>query len=131
MVSAAARTQARATRIVVEGTRATGVEYVRGGRSYRVAARREVILSAGALQSPQLLLLSGIGDAATLRGMGIAPVLHMPGVGRNLRDHVDFVIAYRSRRKDLIGFMPGDLVNALRSAVRYRRERRGIFTSNI
>ena len=125
------RTQARATRIVVEGTRATGVEYARGGRSHVVAARREVILSAGALQSPQLLLLSGIGDAATLRGMGIAPVLHVPAVGRNLRDHVDFVIAYRSQRKDLIGFMPGDLANALKSAVRYRRERRGIFTSNI
>jgi choline dehydrogenase-like flavoprotein len=76
-------------------------------------------------------LLSGIGDAAELRAMGIAPVLHVPGVGRNLRDHVDFVIAYRSRRKDLIGFMPGDLVNALRSSICYRRERRGIFTSNI
>jgi len=90
-----------------------------------------VILSAGAFQSPQLLMLSGIGDTATLRSMGIAPVLHVPGVGRNLRDHIDFVIAYRSQRKDLIGFMPGDLVNALRSAIRYRRERRGIFTSNI
>ena len=56
-------------------------------------------------------------------------VHHLPGVGRNLRDHVDFVIAYRSPRKDLIGFMPGDVVNALRSAVRYYRERRGIFTS--
>jgi choline dehydrogenase-like flavoprotein len=125
------RTQARATRVVFEGTRATGVEYRRGGRSCIVQARREVIISAGAFQSPQLLMLSGVGDAATLRGMGIAPVLDVPGVGRNLRDHVDFVIAYRSRRKDLIGFMPGDLANALRSAVRYRRERRGIFTSNI
>jgi len=125
------RTEARATRIVLEGTRADGVEYRRGGGSHVVRARREVILCAGAFQSPQLLLLSGIGDAKTLRGMGIAPVLHVPGVGRNLRDHIDFVIAYRSRRKDLVGFMPGDLVNALRSAIRYRRERRGIFTSNI
>ena len=127
----AVRTRARATRIAFDGTRAIGVEYRRGGRSQVVGAQREVILSAGAFQSPQLLLLSGIGDAATLRAMGIAPVLHVPGVGRNLRDHVDFVIAYRSRRKDLIGFMPGDLVNALQSAIRYRRERRGIFTSNI
>jgi len=125
------RTQAHATRVVFEGTRAIGVEYRSGGTAHVVRARREVILSAGAFQSPQLLLLSGIGDATTLRGMGIAPVLHVPGVGRNLRDHVDFVIAYRSQRKDLIGFMPGDLVNALRSAIRYRRERRGIFTSNI
>jgi choline dehydrogenase-like flavoprotein len=127
----AVRTRARATRVVFEGTRASGVEYRRGGIAHVVRARREVILCAGAFQSPQLLLLSGIGDAATLRAMGIAPVLHLPGVGRNLRDHVDFVIAYRSRRKDLIGFMPGDLANAVRSSIRYRRERRGIFTSNI
>jgi choline dehydrogenase-like flavoprotein len=125
------RTQARATRVVVEAACATGVEYKRGGRARLVRARREVILSAGAFQSPQLLLLSGIGDTAALRAMGVAPVAHLPGVGRNLRDHVDFVIAYRSKRKDLIGFMPGDLASALRSAMRYRRERRGIFTSNI
>jgi choline dehydrogenase-like flavoprotein len=127
----AVRTRSRATRVVFEDTRAAGVEYRRGGALRVVRARREVILSAGAFQSPQLLLLSGIGDAASLRGMGITPLLHVPGVGRNLRDHIDFVIAYRSRRNDLIGFMPGDLVNALRSSFRYRRERRGIFTSNI
>jgi choline dehydrogenase-like flavoprotein len=116
---------------VFDGKRATGVEYRRGGTMHELRARREVILSAGAFQSPQLLLLSGVGDAAELRAMGIAPVLHAPGVGRNLRDHVDFVIAYQSRRKDLIGFMPGDIVGALRSSLLYRRERRGIFTSNI
>ena len=125
------RTRSRATRVLFDGMRAAGVEYRRGGTPHVVRARHEVVLSAGAFQSPQLLLLSGIGDAASLRGMGIAPVLHVPGVGRNLRDHIDFVIAYRSRRKDLIGFMPGDLINALRSSIRYRRERRGIFTSNI
>ena len=90
-----------------------------------------MILAAGALQSPQLLLLSGVGDGEALRGIGIPTVTHLPGVGRNLRDHIDFVIAYESPRKDLIGFMPGDIVNALRSAIRYHRERRGIFTSNI
>jgi choline dehydrogenase-like flavoprotein len=124
-------TEAQATRVVLEQRRAVGVEYRQGGRTHTVRARREVILSAGALQSPQLLLLSGIGDAAALSALGITPVVDLPGVGRNLRDHVDFVIAYRSQRKDLIGFMPGDIVSALRSAVRYARERRGIFTSNI
>ena len=67
----------------------------------------------------------------TLPSFGIPVVAHSPGVGRNLRDHIDFVIAYESPRKDLIGFMPGDIVNAFRSAIRYRRDRRGIFTSNI
>ena len=127
----AVRTEAHATRIVFEDKRAVAVEYRQGGEMRSVRARREVILSAGALQSPQLLLLSGIGDAEALRAMGIATVVHAPGVGRNLRDHVDFVIAYRSTRKDLIGFMPGDIVNASRSAIRYYRDRRGIFTSNI
>jgi choline dehydrogenase-like flavoprotein len=94
-------------------------------------ARREVVLSAGAFQSPQLLLLSGIGDAARAARDGHRAARTTAGVGRNLRDHIDFVIAYRSQRKDLIGFMPGDLVNAARSSLRYRRERRGILTSNI
>ena len=102
------------------------------GAQRTVRARREMILAAGALQSPQLLLLSGVGDArsAALAGHP-ARSLHLPGVGRNLRDHVDFVIAYESPRKDLIGFMPGDIVNAFRSALRYHRDRRGIFASNI
>jgi choline dehydrogenase-like flavoprotein len=78
-----------------------------------------------------LLLLSGVGDGEALRAIGIPAVIHLPGVGCNLRDHIDFVIAYESPRKDLIGLMPGDIVNALRSAVRYHRDRRGIFTSNI
>ena len=125
------RTGAHATRVVIEERRAAGVEYRQGGALATVRARREVILAAGALQSPQLLMLSGVGDGEMLRALGIASVLHLPGVGRNLRDHVDFVIAYESPRKDLIGFMPGDIVNAFRSALRYHRDRRGIFASNI
>jgi choline dehydrogenase-like flavoprotein len=66
-----------------------------------------------------------------LRSMGVRSILHLPGVGRNLRDHVDFVIAYESPRKDLIGFMPGDILSAFSSMLRYHRDRRGIFASNI
>ena len=127
----AVRTRAHATRILFADRRAAGIEYLQGGAMRDVRARREIILAAGALQSPQLLLLSGVGDGETLRGIGIPTVLHAPGVGRNLRDHVDFVIAYESPRKDLIGVMPGDILNAFRSAFRYYRDRRGIFTSNI
>jgi choline dehydrogenase-like flavoprotein len=93
--------------------------------------RREAILAAGAFQSPQLLLLSGIGDGQALGAMGIPVVAHVPGVGRNLRDHVDFVIAYQSPRKDLIGLMPGDMLRMAGSAFRYLRERRGMLASNI
>jgi choline dehydrogenase-like flavoprotein len=125
------RTRAHATRILLESRRAVGVAYRRGGASETVRARRELIVCAGALQSPQLLLLSGIGDAQALGARGIAPLVHLPSVGRNLRDHVDFIIAHESRCPDLIGLGPGDLVAALASAHRYRRDRNGIFTSNV
>ncbi|HWW64225.1 MAG TPA: GMC family oxidoreductase N-terminal domain-containing protein [Sphingomonadaceae bacterium] len=80
-------TQALVTRILVEGGRAVGVEYRRGDALHQVHARREVILSAGAINSPQILMLSGIGPAAHLQAMGIEVRRDLPGVGRNLQDH--------------------------------------------
>jgi choline dehydrogenase len=77
---------AQVLRILIERGRATGVEYLQHGQAHIVRARREVILSAGAIHSPHLLLLSGIGPADELRGHGIVPVLDAPGVGRNLND---------------------------------------------
>ena len=74
-------------RIRFEGLRATGVVMRRGGQRQEVTARRGVVLTAGAINSPQLLMLSGIGDAAALRGHGIAPLLHRPEVGQNLMEH--------------------------------------------
>ncbi|WP_204302862.1 GMC family oxidoreductase N-terminal domain-containing protein, partial [Stenotrophomonas maltophilia] len=65
-----------------------------------VRARREVIVSAGAFQSPQLLLLSGVGDAGSLRRLGIPVVADSPGVGQNLQDHPDFIFNYKSRSLD-------------------------------
>jgi len=91
----AVETDAQATRIVLEQGRATAVEYRRGGETRRVAARREVILAAGALQSPQLLLLSGIGPAAHLREQGIAVMHDLPGVGENLQDHLQLRLIYK------------------------------------
>jgi choline dehydrogenase-like flavoprotein len=73
--------------VLLEGTRATGVEYLQGGRTITARADREVILSGGVFNSPQLLMLSGIGPADHLREMGIAPVVDLP-VGRNLQDHL-------------------------------------------
>jgi choline dehydrogenase-like flavoprotein len=80
--------RALATRILVEGNAAVGLEYVSGGVVHRVRAERELILSGGALNSPQLLMLSGIGDADRLRSLGIRSTLHLPGVGTNLQDHL-------------------------------------------
>jgi choline dehydrogenase len=80
-------TGARATGIVFEGTRAVGVRYMRKGREQTARAGREVILSAGALQSPKVLMLSGIGPAAHLTEHGIAPLIDQPHVGANLMEH--------------------------------------------
>jgi len=82
------------TRVLFEGARATGVEYARHGRLVRVRARREVIVAGGAINSPQILMLSGVGDADALRTHGIAPVADVPGVGANLQDHVETYIQH-------------------------------------
>jgi 4-pyridoxate dehydrogenase len=87
-------TSAHATRVLMQGTRATGVEYVKGTREpVRIAAAREVILAGGAFNTPPLLMLSGIGPAEHLRAMGIAPVVDLP-VGKNLQDHLAVIIFF-------------------------------------
>lgn len=90
-------THAHATRVLLEGTRATGVVYRRGGREETVTARREVILSAGAVTSPRLLMLSGIGRPEDLTAEGIDVAVARNGVGWNLQDHLGMDYLYRSR----------------------------------
>jgi choline dehydrogenase len=87
-------TGAQATRILFEGRRAVGVEFLRGGRRHQLRAAREVVLAAGAINSPQLLMLSGVGAGEQLRGLGIAPVLELPGVGQNLQDHLAITVKF-------------------------------------
>ncbi|MEE8210695.1 MAG: GMC family oxidoreductase N-terminal domain-containing protein, partial [Acidiferrobacterales bacterium] len=88
-------TGALATRIIFKGKRAKGVAYSQGGQEHEAHARREVILCAGAIQSPQLLQLSGVGAADLLRQHGIAVVHHLPGVGQNLQDHLQVRVIHR------------------------------------
>ncbi len=85
------------TRVVIEGTRAVGVEFVRDGATQVVRAEREVLLAGGVINSPQVLMLSGIGDPEELRAHGIDVRVALPGVGRNLQDHVMAPVAYRRR----------------------------------
>ena len=91
------RVRAHATRVVFEGGRATGVEYLQGRERHLARAGREVLLAGGVLNSPQLLMLSGIGDPAALQGHGIAVQAASPGVGRNLQDHPSIGVLYRRR----------------------------------
>jgi 4-pyridoxate dehydrogenase len=86
--------QALATRIVIEGGRAVGVEYARGGTTTIARAEREVILAGGVINSPQLLMLSGIGDPDALGAHGIAVAVPLKGVGRNLQDHISVAVSY-------------------------------------
>ena len=81
-------------RIVFEGRRAVGIQYVQNGVQHEVRARKEVLLCAGAFNSPQLLMVSGVGPAAHLQSHGIAVVHDLPGVGQNLQDHPDFTLGY-------------------------------------
>jgi choline dehydrogenase-like flavoprotein len=121
---------AHATRVLFEGRRAVGVEYLRGGRREAVRARREVVLSAGAFGSPQLLMLSGVGPAAEIARHGIALVHDLSGVGANLQDHPDFVFGWTSDSTELIGFEPRGVLRLFREFGRFRRERAGMLTSN-
>ena len=80
-------TEALVTRLVLEGNKAVGVEFLRGGQMHRIGAEREVVLSLGAIHTPKLLMQSGIGDEFQLKRFDIPVVQHLPGVGRNFQDH--------------------------------------------
>jgi choline dehydrogenase-like flavoprotein len=123
-------TRARALRLVFEGKRVVGAEIFQRGVKRVIRARRETIVALGAFGSPQLLMLSGVGDAAALSALGIAPVVELPGVGANLHDHPDVVLGYSSPSRDLIGLSFGALAPLVAAIARYRRERRGMATTN-
>ncbi|HVJ44272.1 MAG TPA: choline dehydrogenase [Dongiaceae bacterium] len=89
---------AHATRIMLEGKRATGIEYRQGGVTHVAKASREVILAGGVINSPQLLTLSGIGDPAELQRLGLPVTAALPGVGRNLQDHVSVILMYHRKQ---------------------------------
>ena len=99
------RLHAQVSRVITEAGRAIGVTYRRNGTDHTVHARREVILAGGAINSPQLLMLSGIGPGGHLRDMGIDTIVDRPGVGQNLADHLGFDHMYRSRVPTLNGML--------------------------
>jgi choline dehydrogenase len=118
------QTGAHATRIVFDGLRASGVVYRQGGQSLFAQARLEVILAAGAINSPQLLQLSGVGPAAQLKALGIAVVHDSPAVGQNLQDHLCIDHLYRSRVPTLNNQL-GPWYGKLWAGLQYAAMRRG------
>ncbi len=123
-------TGAHVTKILLEGKRAIGVEVKTGDGLQRMMAAREVILSGGAINSPQLLLLSGIGPRAALAAHGVEPLHDLPGVGQNLQDHLDFAILAKDKSKRALGIGPGSAFSLARSLIEYRKSHSGLFASN-
>ncbi|MEO6624552.1 MAG: choline dehydrogenase [Burkholderiaceae bacterium] len=124
-------TGAHTTRILLEKKRAVGVEYQQDGLVKRIKANREVLLCAGALQSPQILMLSGIGAHKHLLEHGIATQHDLAGVGQQLHDHPDIVQVFNApNAKDLFGISPGGIVRVVRGIFEWRRQRTGMLTTN-
>jgi choline dehydrogenase len=115
---------ALATRVLFEGTRARGVEYERGGARQQARARREVLICGGTINSPQLLELSGVGDARLLQGLGIKVVADSPAVGVGLQDHLAVSYFYRSRVPTLNDQL-APFFGKVKAAFRYALTRRG------
>ena len=124
-------TGAHTTRILLERKRAVGVEFHHEGLVKQLKAGREVLLCAGALQSPQILMLSGIGPHAHLLENGIATLHDLPGVGQNLHDHVDVVlVADAPQAKALFGLSLTGVVRVIKGLFEWRQQRSGLLTSN-
>ncbi|GAA5232100.1 choline dehydrogenase [Verticiella sediminum] len=122
-------TGALVQRIVVEGGRATAVEYLHQKRVVRARAGREIILSAGAYDTPKILMLSGIGPAAHLQSVGVEPILDLPGVGRNLSEHPNLMMFFKAKeRLGLTKWLRFD--RAALAAARWMFRRDGVFATN-
>ncbi len=121
-------TGVRVLRVMFERATAVGVEFELGGQVRRVRANREVLLCAGAIGSPQLLMLSGVGAADASISLGIPVVVDLPGVGGNLQDHLDVCTLYKSRRRDTYDF---GAIGEAGVALRYLLTRSGPGASNV
>jgi len=118
-------------RVIIEGGKTVAVEIEQGGSIKQIAVRREVILAAGAIQSPQILLLSGIGDGARLQAMGIAVQQHLPGVGANLQDHLSAPVMMETSIADSYGISLKALPRCFWSLIEYVLFRQGALASNL
>ena len=124
-------TGAQVTRILLERKRAVGVEFYQDGQVKQIKAAREVLLCAGAFQSPQILMLSGIGPHAHLVENGVATVHDLPGVGQNLQDHPDVVLVVDApQAKDLFGLSVSGVFRAIQGIFEWRKYRSGMLTTN-
>ncbi len=123
-------TDARVSRLILDGKRVIGAEYTRKGRAQRVEAG-ETVLCGGAINSPQVLLLSGIGPREELARHDIQVRHALPGVGENLQDHPDALLVHRSLKKDALSLSPFALPKHIKALWQFFRDRTGPLTSNV
>lgn len=122
-------TNATVSRVVLSQGQATGIEVVKAGESSVIAARREVILCAGTVQSPQLLELSGIGDSMRLQNLGVPMHQHLPGVGENLQDHLQVRVVYECNRPLTLNAVLSHPIRKSLMGLEYATRRKGLMTT--
>lgn len=116
--------------LVISEGRVTGLRTLQNGERKTILVDREIILSAGAINSPKILMESGIGEAEALRQQGIEPIIDLPGVGKNLQDHVDGMITVRSSSAKTLGLSVANLPRMLAAPYQYFVNRKGMLTTN-
>lgn len=123
-------TQAQVERIIIENDRAVGVVYHQNGQRHEARANKEVIVSAGAYNSPQILQLSGIGNGDDLQALGLPVVKHLPGVGENLQDHMVYFTLFNSSYKGTLDTAE-NFPYVLKHLFQYLLNKKGVFSTNI
>ncbi|MCE8042366.1 glucose-methanol-choline oxidoreductase [Halomonas daqingensis] len=123
------RTHALTAKVLFEGKRAVGVEYLKDGKRYQVRAQGEVLLCAGAIQSPQILERSGLGDKNRLTKLGVPIVAHLPGVGENLQDHLQVRLTYECTQPLTINDIIGSKWRGMQHGLNYILRRRGLMST--
>ncbi len=121
-------TKALVTRVIFEGKRAVGIAYERDGQRHELRARREIILSAGAIATPQLLELSGIGDAERLKGLGVTPVHHSPAIGERFQDHLQIRTVFESKTDNTLNARYNNIFRRIGIGLEYLFKRQGPLT---
>lgn len=123
-------TEAQVTRILFDGKHARGIQYIHSDTPYEISASQEIILAGGAINSPHLLLMSGIGNPETLGEFDVPVVQALPGVGQNLQDHLDILLVQRARRLNSMGLHWLTLPSLLKAIYQYFQNKEGPLTSN-
>lgn len=124
-------THALVEKILINEGVATGIKLKLDGKSIELQAKKEVIVSGGAINSPQLLMLSGIGPKAHLQEKGIETLVDLPGVGQNLQDHLDAIVQHRCKAREGYAVTLGAVPGYIKAAFQYLFKRKGILSTNI